>query len=197
MEFSEVLRARRMERNFDTRAVDPDALHAILDASRRVPSAGFTQGTELLVLEGPSQAALFWDATLPHAERSAFPWPGLLRAPVLILPCSSKSAYLNRYSEPDKGWTDQDELRWPVPYWDIDAGFAAMVILLAAVDHGLGAAFFGIFRGLEHLRSTFALPLTHTPIGAIAVGYPIPGRPSNSARRGRRPLDEVVHRGAW
>ena len=57
---------------------------------------------------------------------------------------SNKSAYLDRYAEPDKGWTDRDECRWPVPYWDVDAGMAALLMLLTAVDEGLGACFFGI-----------------------------------------------------
>ena len=38
----------------------------------------------------------------------------------------------------DKGWTDRDESRWPVPYWYIDTGFTALLILLAVVDEGLG-----------------------------------------------------------
>lgn len=197
MEFSDVVRTRRMVRNFDDRVVDPDVLDRILDLSRRVPSAGFTQGTELLVLVGSEQTASFWDATLPAAERSGFAWPGLLHAPVLIIPCSSKTAYLDRYAEPDKGWTDRDELRWPVPYWDIDAAFTSMIILLATVEAGLGATFFGIFRGLEQLRATFALPPSHTPIGAIALGHPAADRPSSSTRRARRPLDDLVHRGSW
>jgi carbon monoxide dehydrogenase subunit G len=33
---------------------------------------------------------------------------------------------------PDKGWTDRDEARWPVPFWQIDTGMAALLILLTA-----------------------------------------------------------------
>ena len=66
------------------------------------------------------------------------------RAPLLIVPMSDKAAYLDRYAEPDKGWTDRDESRWPVPYWDVDAGMAALLMLLTAVDEGLGACFFGV-----------------------------------------------------
>ena len=66
------------------------------------------------------------------------------RAPLLIVPMSDKQAYLDRYAEPDKGWTDRDEARWPVPYWDVDAGMASLLVLLTAVDEGLGACFFGV-----------------------------------------------------
>ena len=66
------------------------------------------------------------------------------RAPVVIVALSCKAAYLDRYAEPDKGWTDRDETRWPAPYWDIDTGMAALLVLLTAVDEGLGACFFGV-----------------------------------------------------
>ena len=52
--------------------------------------------------------------------------------------------YLDRCAQPGNGWTDRDEARRPVPYWYIDTGFTALLTLLAAVDEGLGAVFFGI-----------------------------------------------------
>ena len=65
-------------------------------------------------------------------------------APLVIVPMSAKRVYLDRYAEPDKGWTDRDEQRWPVPFWHIDTGMAALLILLTVVDEGLGALYFGI-----------------------------------------------------
>lgn len=186
-----------MVRNFTAEAVDPEVLDRLLDAARRAPSAGFTQGVAFLVLDGPDHTARFWDATFPRPERGGFRWPGLFRAPVIVVPCSSKAAYLERYAEPDKGWADRDEGRWPVPYWDVDAAFATMTLLLGAVDAGLGALFFGIFGGEDELRAAFAIPPDHAPIGAVALGHAAPDEPSPSLRRGRRPFDEVVHRGRW
>ena len=186
-----------MVRNFEDRPVPPEALDRILDHARRAPSAGHTQGFAFLVLEGPEQVGRFWDCTFPAERRAEFRWPGLFRAPVIILPCASKQAYLDRYAEPDKGWTDRDEGRWPVPYWDIDCGMATMAILLTAVDEGLGSLFFGIFEGLEDLRAAFGIPDDFHPIGAVALGWPAPDEPSPSLRRGRRPEDEVIHRGHW
>ena len=145
MELREAIRRRRMVRNFEDRPVPPEALERILDHARRAPSAGHTQGFAFLVLEGREQVGRFWNCTFPAERRGGFRWPGLFRAPVVILPCASKPTYLDRYAEPDKGWADRDEARWPVPYWDIDCGFATMAMLLTAVDEGLGALFFGIF----------------------------------------------------
>ena len=192
-----MIRRRRMVRNFADRPVPPEVLDRILDNARRAPSAGFSQGFGFLVLEGADQVGRFWDATFHGAERDGFRWPGLFRAPVIVLPCSHKQAYLDRYAEPDKGWVDRDEGRWPVPYWDIDTAFATMAILLTATDAGLGALFFGLFSGLPELRAAFSLPEGVAPIGAVALGWPAEDEPSPSLARGRRPLDEVVHRGHW
>lgn len=197
MEFAEAARRRHMVRNFTAEPVDAAVLNGILDLARRAPSAGYTQGFAFLVLEGPAPVGRFWEITFPPPEREGFRWPGLFTAPVIVLPCSSKDAYLDRYAEPDKGWTDRDEGRWPVPYWDVDCAFATMTLLLGAVDAGLGALFFGIFGGLPELRAAFGIPESFTPIGAVALGHPAPDEPSPSLARGRRPWDETVRRGRW
>src|SRR5881397_3607193 len=99
-----------------------------------------------------------------------------MRTAQLIVVClANKSVYLDRDAESDKGWTDRDPTRWPVPYWDIDTGFAALLMLLTAVDNDLGAVFFGVFPArMEAFRDAFGVPDAYTPIGAIAVGYPAP-----------------------
>jgi nitroreductase len=186
-----------MVRNFSDRPVPSEIVDRILDHARRAPSAGFAQGFGFLVLEGTEQVGRFWDATFPRAERARFRWQGLFKAPVIVVPCSDKEAYLDRYAEADKGWADRDEARWPVPYWQVDTAFATMSMLLSAVDAGLGALFFGIFDGLPALRAAFGIPEHVTPIGAVALGWPEPDKPSPSLARGRRPLSEIVRRGQW
>ncbi len=120
-------------------------------------------------------------------------------APVVIVPLSHKAAYLDRYAEPDKGWTDRDEDRWPVPYWHLDTAMASLLMLLTVVDEGLGACFFGIPPdAIGPFRAEFGVPEAYLPIGAITVGHRV-GDPGTrgSAGRGRRPVSEVVHRGSW
>lgn len=197
MEFQEVVRRRRMVRNYEDRPLPPGSLERMLANATRAPSAGFSQGWAFLVLEGRDQTQRFWDATLPPERRSRFRWKGLLRAPAVIVTFSDKQAYLERYAEPDKG-RPPDEAGWPVPYWHVDAGFAALLMLLTAVDEGLGSLFFAVPPGrVDALRSAFGVPAGLEPVGAITVGHPAPDDPSRSLSRGRRPLDEVVHRGAW
>ena len=197
MEFQDVVRRRRMVRSFEDRPVDHAIVERLLANAQRAPSAGFSQGWAFLVLEGKQEAARYWDALWPEARRTEFGWPDMFNAPVLIVCLSHKQAYFARYAEADKGWTDMDEKRWPVPYWDIDTGMAAMNILLTAVDAGLGAVFFGVSDQAK-LRATFSIPDAYTAIGTIALGHPkAKDRPSPSLRRGHRPADDVIHRGKW
>jgi nitroreductase len=199
MEFRDVVRRRRMVRNYDPdRPVPPEVVDRLLEHAVHAPSAGFSQGWAFLVLEEPADRERFWAATT-SPDQPADSWlAGMRRAPLIVTVHSHKDAYLDRYAEPDKGWTDRDEARWPVPYWDIDAGFAALMMLLTAVDEGLGACFFGIPpERTAAYREAFGVPAAYTAIGAITVGYRAEDRRSPSLRRGRREPGEVVHRGRW
>ncbi|GAA3766001.1 nitroreductase family protein [Plantactinospora mayteni] len=206
MEFSTVVRRRRMVRNYDPdRPVPPEVLDRLLEHAVRAPSAGFSQGWAFLVLTEPADRELFWAATTPDtalrdpAVEGQSRWlTGMRRAPLIVVPLADRSAYLDRYAEPDKGWTDRDESRWPVPYWYVDTGFAALLMLLTAVDEGLGACFFGIPpERTGPFRAAFGVPEGFTPIGALSIGYPAPDHRSRSLQRGRRPVAQVVHRGRW
>ena len=192
MEFTEILRNRRMVRSFEERPLASDTVDGILAAGLRGPSAGFTQGVDLLVLHGPTETGRYWDVALPPERRASFPWPGLLRAPLLVVVLSSEAAYRRRYAAADKRSPDFD-----VPWWHVDAAFAALLLQLAAVDAGLGTCFFRAHR-VPALRRAFGIPPSHAPVGTVAAGHPAPDRPSSSvATRPRRPADEVVHWGAW
>jgi nitroreductase len=147
------------------------------------------------VFEGP-ETKRFWEVIWSDDDRTQFGYPALFNAPLVIVCLSEKDIYLGRYAEPDKGWTDRDEKRWPVPFWDTDTAMAAMLILLTAVNEGLGALFFGVRRQAE-LKVAYGVPDRATVIGAVAIGHPATDRTSPSLRRGRRPTDQVIHRGRW
>ncbi len=196
MEFQDVVRKRKMVRSFEDRPIPLEVLERILANAQRAPSAGFSQGWGFLVLEGKKETSRYWELWPPE-RREGWGWPDLFNAPVLIVCLSNKMAYLRRYSEPDKGWTDMDEKRWPVPYWDIDTGMAALLILLSAVDAGLGAVFFGPWDQTK-TRALFGIPDEYMAIGVIALGYAKPmDRPSPSLKRGHRAAADVVRRGRW
>jgi len=197
MELRQVILRRRMVRAFTDEPVEPAVVDRLLEHAVHAPSAGFSQGWAFLVLTEAADRARFWEAVFPDRSEG-FRFPGILDASCLIVPLSHKQAYLDRYAEPDKGWADGDERRWPVPYWDVDTGMASMLILLTVVDEGLGALFFGIKGAyLGAFRGAFGVPVAFTPVGAIAVGHRAPDAPSSSLGRGRRRMEEVVHRGRW
>lgn len=197
MEFREVVRRRRMVRNYDPdRPVPPEVRERMLEAALHAPSAGFSQGWAFLVLESAGERDRFWSAATPTDAGERY--DPVRRAPLIIVALSHKRAYLDRYAAPDKGWTDRDEGRWPVPYWDIDTGMASLLMLLTAVDEGLGACFFGVPPDrMTAFRAAFDVPEEYAPIGAISVGYRAADQPSPSLKRGRRPVEDVVHRGRW
>lgn len=196
MEFQRVVERRRMVRAFQDRPVPDAVVERILANGMRAPSAGHTQGWRFLVLTGEAERTRFWDAGWPAEQRRGSKRRAIVRAPLIVVVCGDKQAYLDRYAEPDKGWTDRDEARWPVAYWEIDAAFAAMIMLLTAADERLGALFFGL-RDPQAVKAAFAIPEPVTPIGAIALGYPAPDEPSPSLLRGRSPRDQIVRRGRW
>jgi nitroreductase len=198
MELGDAVRRRRMVRAFDARPVPPELVDRLLELARRSPSAGNTQPWAFVVLEG-AQTAAVWDITLPPDRRAAFRWPGLLSAPVLVVPLVSPDAYVERYREPDKAATSLGAglAAWPVPYWWVDGGMAVQTLLLAAVDAGLGALFYGLFDHERPVLDHLGVPPGWRAPGAVAVGWPAPDEPGLSAGRRRAPLGDVVHRGGW
>ena len=201
MEFREILKHRKSVRAYEQRPVPGEVLDRILASVRYAPSAGFTQGNEYLVLDSPEALADFW--RLIDDPKDPFSAEMLLELPpVLILPLSNRQAYLDRYSQPDKAGFGMEQAKaWPVPYWDIDAGMASMLVLLAAIDEGLAAWFFGISSGEKALLERFGVPEAFKPIGVIALGYAAATDPSahtsSAARRRRRPTESLMHRNSW
>lgn len=200
MEFQQVVDARRMIRRYAATPVDPALVDRAIRNATHAPSAGFSQGWAFVVLDRPDDVRRFWQATATDIEHPDAWLAGLMTAPVVVLPCSSKAAYLDRYAETDKGWADRAESRWAKPYWDLDTAMASLLILLTAVDAGLGGCFFGIPPArVDGVRETFGIPADHEPIGAMTLGHRLPdtGSRGSAARRVRRPLEEVLHRGGW
>jgi nitroreductase len=205
MEFADVVRRRRMVRRFDPdRPVPPAALEAVLYAAQRAPSAGFSQGWDFVVLTEAADRDRFWAATrepAPDAGAGSGAAPdgwltGVSAAPVLVLCLSDPDTYLDRYAEPDKGWADRDPARWPVPYWDVDTGMAAMLMLLAAVDQQLGALFFGVPPARHAaVRQAHGIPDNRRLVGVVALGHELRRTEGSSRTRPRRAPADVVHWG--
>jgi nitroreductase len=196
MELKDVIRKRRMVRNYLPDAVEGQILERIVDAGLRAPSAGNSQGLGFVIVTDPATR----EAIAVIAEEEEYvaagfdPW--ISQAPAHIVITVSEKVYRDRYREPDKLGPDGKEIEWPVPYWWIDAGAALMAVLLAAVDEGLAAGFLGV-HSVPDLGALLGIPDHHSPIGVVTVGYPLPDRRSGSLARGKKPRDQVVHHERW
>lgn len=196
MDFAEVVRRRKMIRNYLDKPVDAGALERILDVARRTPSAGHSQGQHLVVVTDRStrKAIAELGDEARHVASGMPPW--MSTAPVHVVVCVREDDYHDRYREADKLTDEGNEIDWPVPYWWVDAGGTLMLVLLAAVNEGLSAGFFGSHR-LEGLGELLGIPGDVAPIGIVTIGHAASTAPTGSARRGRKPLEQVVHRERW
>ncbi|MHB8439466.1 MAG: nitroreductase family protein [Acidimicrobiales bacterium] len=200
MDLAEALRRRRMVRSFSSEPVDRARLDQVLGAARRVPSAGNSDGIDMVVLQGDDRLS-FWSATSTADWRAnSKRFAGMRRAPVVVVLFASADRYVARYAEPDKAASGlgHGEAAWPVPYWFVDAGCVLMVLLLASVDAGIDACFLGNFRGEQQLSAALGVPAGRRYVGAVLLGHGDgQDSPSPSALRGRRAMRDAVHHDLW
>ena len=196
MEFTDVLARRRMVRNYEDRAVDPESLARIAAAALRAPSAGNSQAIGVVVVTDPGiRSEIAGLADEPEYVAAGFdPW--ISKAPAHVVISVSEKVYRDRYSEPDKLDDDGSQIEWPVPFWWVDAGASMMAVLLAAVDEGLAAGFLGV-HSLPALSQLLGIPDHFDPIGVVTVGHPAPDRRSGSLNRPKKTPDEVIFTDRW
>jgi FMN reductase [NAD(P)H] len=199
MDLAEVLRRRKMVRNYTDEPVPPDAVERIVARGRKAPSGGFSQGTRFVVVTDPGTrrriAELAGEET--YVEQGLAPW--ISRAPVHVVVAIREDDYHDRYRRPDKLQDDGSEIEWRVPWWWVDAGKAIMLLLLAAIDEGLGAGLFGLVGDdNDGLRELLGMPADLEIVGVVTVGHPAP-EPAVGSRRAFdwKPLEEVVRWERW
>ena len=180
------------------RAYRPDpvpraAIERIVSTVRRAPSAGFSQGQRLLVVTEQATRDAIGDLL---GDRQ---W--VSEAPVLIVVGVREDDYHERYRKPDK-LVEGQEIEWPVPYWHFDAGAAAMLILLAAIDEGYAAGLFGVFA---EATAPFKR-LLHIPDDVVVTCCITIGKPADDSSwaaltsrltQARKPVDDLVHWERW
>ena len=201
MDYSDVIRRRRMIRKFEQKPIPEGVLSRVLETARHAPSAGFSQGFDFVVLTKPEELDWFYRTTDDPSDPDAYPGREPAHAPAcIVLPYENKRAYLDRYSQPDKIQFGMDKAEnWPVPFWTVDTAMAMLLILLAAVDQGLGAWYFGITRGEAEVQRELGVPPDCKLLGVIALGYPSPeDKPRGSMlSRRRRAFESMFHFGRW
>jgi nitroreductase len=200
MEFADVLRRRKMVRNYTGEPVEREVVVRIVSRGRRAPSGGFSQGVRLVVVTKEETRRRI--AELAHEDEYVAqgfePW--ISRAPVHVVVGMREESYHERYREPDKLREDGSEISWHVPWWWVDAGKAMMLLLLAAIDEGLGAGVFGLFpaENNERLRELLGMPGDVTVVGVVTIGHAAPETAGGSRRTfSWLPLEEVVRWERW
>ena len=198
MSLYELLKRRRMVRHYTGERVPRDVLERIAATVRRAPSAGFSQGQRLLVVDDPALLAkLAEEEELEGME----PWFATAAAHVLVL--TREQDYHDRYTSQDKlDATGGTEIEWPVPYWHADAGAALMLVLLAALEEGLAAGVYGIVPADQaRIRGLLRIPDELAIVAGITLGYgasdPEWSKATSRATQRRRTLDELVHWNTW
>jgi FMN reductase [NAD(P)H] len=191
VELREILRRRRMVRAYEPEPVPREVIERIVRTVRRAPSAGFSQGLRLVVVTEAERRGRLAEIL---GEES---W--VADAPVLVVVCVREDDYHDRYREPDKlAVTGGVEVEWPIPFWHFDAGAAAMLILLAAIDEGYAAGLFGVVvEALPAFREELGLPDDVTIACCITIGRAAADDDEASAlssrlTRRRRPLGDIV-----
>src|ERR671936_1857633 len=173
VDFQELLRRRRMVRAYEPKPIPPETLARITGTIRRAPSAGYSQGQRLVVVTDPGMRRRIADVAGEdyYVEHGFARW--ISGAAALIVVCAREEDYHERYRQPDKLDEAGTEIEWPVPYWYVDAGKAAMLVLLAAVDEGLGAGVFGVpARAMQQVREALGLPADVGLVEIVTVGTP-------------------------
>ena len=193
-----LLRKRRNVYGFESRAIPDKVLTTILEDARHVPSAGFTQDFELIVVKDPM---IRRELAIAGHQRE-YMSEGLAKsdfistAPIIVVPCGNKKRFEEKYGRAEENAR--------LPWWLIDAGFASFALILSAFEHGLAASFLGVLDD-DKVRQILSLPMDVSiiPLALVPIGYKDPGeevlwtRRSRKTVRSRRGLDDLVHWNTW
>ncbi len=196
MDFTDVVRQRRMVRHFTPQPVPAETIDRLIALTQHGPSAGFSQGVAFVVITDPTIRKRVAEIAGEEGYVAGGFHPFISEAPVQVVICTSEKVYRDRYREPDKLDAEGREIEWPVPYWHTDAGAALMVLLLGATNEGLASAFVGT-HDPPALQRLLGIPDDFWPIGVAMIGHGAEDVRSPSLKRGRRPLENVLHRERW
>src|SRR5918911_3624856 len=154
MDFDEVIKRRKMIREYDSnrQQIPEKIITKLIKNAHRAPSAGHTQVQEFIVVKDVS--------TKKKLRKAAVDQEYVEQAPLLIVVCSNTSRSVGRYGSRGREF-----------YSIIDGAFASMLILLSAVNEGIGACFVGAFED-NKVSEILELPRDVKPIGIICIGYP-------------------------
>ncbi len=183
--------------------IPDDVLRRILDAAHHAPSVGHSQPWDFIVIGDLSRRARIRQSFLDCRAAEAARYPSPRREQYLayqlegILDSSLNlcvTVDLRPTDEQTLGTIAQPEaLRW-------SACCAVQNLWLAARAEGVGVGWVSIVEP-SVLRAELGLPPGIEPVAYLCVGYPVEFRDrpmlEETGWRGRRQLDDVIHRETW
>jgi nitroreductase len=172
--FASVVKRRAMIRAYTSDPVPEEKIQRLLAYAVRAPSAGNLQPWEFIVVKNPQTRA--------QLAKAAFDQSPVATAPVIIATCADIQRAGSKYGARGSF------------YSLVDTAFASLLILLGAVEQGLGACFVGAYNP-EEVTKLLALPDHVRPVGLITIGYPAE-RPRKPGTR-KIPLSKLVHAERW
>ena len=170
MQTWDAIRARRNTRSYTDRPIDAADLDRILEAGRRSPSSNNEQPWDFIAV---TQRDLL--AAMADLWRYGSHIRGAAAAIALLAPASG---------DPDSRET-----------FAFDLGQAAMSMMLAAADVGIGSCHSSV-GDQDAARALLGFPADREAVILLSLGYA--ERPLQPvAHPNRRPFDDVVHRERW
>jgi len=198
LNLSKLLRKRRNVYGFESRAIPDKSLVRILEDARHVPSAGFTQDFEFIIVKDPKiRRELAAAGRQPEYISEGLAKSDFIStAPVIVVPCGNKKRFEAKYGRAEENAR--------LPWWLIDASFASFALILSAFEHGLAASFLGVLDD-EKVRQILSIPMDGSiiPLALVPIGYKDPGEEvlwtqrSWTTARKRRGLADLIHWNAW
>jgi nitroreductase len=196
--FYDLLKKRRAVRAYTGERVPREVLERIARAARRGPNAGYSQGLRVLVVDDPETMGRLVAADADERSRA---WFTAAAAHFIVL--TREQDYHDRYTQPDKlAVTGGVEVVWPVPFWYVDAGAAMMLVMLAALEEGLGAGVYGVtVEDDTRVRELLGIPDDLTIVVGITVGVPAEDpdwdRATSAFSQRRRSQTDVIRWNRW
>jgi nitroreductase len=163
-----------MIRAYKSDPVPEEKLQQLLKYATRAPSGGNLQPWEFVVVKSPEVRAKLAKAAMDQTS--------VATAPVIIVTCAD----VQRAG----GQTGTRGSFISL----VDTAFASLLILLGAVEQGLGACFVASYNA-EEVAKLFELPPHVRPVGLIPVGYA--AEPPRKAPTKKIPLKKLVHVDKW
>jgi nitroreductase len=152
MEFFEVVQSRHSIRAFTSQPIEPDKLHAILDAANRAPSAGNLQGYEIFAVTNRDAVYAIrlacWDQEF------------ISQAAVVLVFCANPARSAVKYGH-----------RGESLYCVQDATIACVYAQLAATTLGLASVWVGAFEEAS-VRTAIHIGNDLLPVAILPIGYP-------------------------